>query len=381
MIREGFFTASYILFDERNDIWEILEKLSSHKDPDLAYEQKYGGDNMDPATMSVNTIRGEAIHSVIDYALWCAKNLKQRILVKEVKKILEKHLDTEKEPSLTIRAVYGWRLPNLVYLDIKWVEHNMKKIFPNSKNLEKLWLAAFESYLANQVCKDVFPMLREEYLKAISYLGRREESKRKSFVDMRERLPQHLMIAYVYDITEDDIIDNFFKLASLSVKADAIEFVGKEILKEDNLKGSKKPNLEKTRLLLEKRMKLGNKEELKMLGWWFVHSPFDKKWSIQTLYKILCQKTDGEIDPAHEVIEKFREYVDIEPVLVSRCLCSIIEGDKKGIRIYYKRKILKEIILILLAQRNAKIKKDTQKIINKLVERGHLEFKNLLYVR
>jgi hypothetical protein len=378
LIRDGLFAAHNISFDKRNDVWTMLEKLSSHKEPDFEYEQKCGGDNMDPATMSVNTIRGEVIHTIIDYALWCAMNLKQKILVEEAKKILETHLDLRKEPSLTIRAVYGWRLPNIVYLDARWVENNIKKIFPSAEDLKKLWLAAFESYLANRVHEDVFPILKNEYLKAISYSNWNEESRRKSFVDIRERLHQHLMIAYAYDLADDDIVDTFFKQVPSSAKADAIEFIGKEILKEKNLNKSKKPNIEKMKSLIEKRMRLGDKEELKMFGWWFIHSPHDKKWSIQVLHEIISQKTDGEIEPVNEVIEKFREYINIEPILVSRCLYIIMERDKKGLMLYYKRKALREIILALQEKRNEKIKKDTRKMINKLVERGHLEFKDLV---
>ena len=84
LLNEGF-SCFTIPFKEREKVWRVIEILSNHPEPDLKYEKKYGGDNMDPATLSINTIRGEAIHGVINYALWCSRNLKKKILVKEAK--------------------------------------------------------------------------------------------------------------------------------------------------------------------------------------------------------------------------------------------------------------------------------------------------------
>ncbi|MBC8493107.1 MAG: hypothetical protein H8D43_04910, partial [Chloroflexi bacterium] len=44
---------------------DILLRLLHHPDPTPEHEQQYGGDNMDPATLSLNTVRGKAMHALI----------------------------------------------------------------------------------------------------------------------------------------------------------------------------------------------------------------------------------------------------------------------------------------------------------------------------
>jgi len=378
LLNEGFSSLySTIPFKKREKVWKVIETLSNHPEPDLEYEKKYGRDNMDPATLSINTIRGEAIHGVINYAFWCSRNLKKKILVKEAKKVLEEHLNIEKEKTLTIRAVYGWWLPILVYLDKNWVKKNLDKIFPKKKSLESFWLSAFETYLANSVYEDIFELLEKEYDKAISYLTH-IKPKKKLFVNIDERLPEHLIIAYVYNICDKKIIDKFFSQAPISARSQALNFIGRVIFSKENLnKNKNKINFKRIQLLLEERLKNEEKEELKEFGWWFVSSPFEKKWNIEKLYEVL-KITEGEIKWTHRVIEKLKEYVKIFPLLVVKSLFLIAEGDKKNWEVYYKKEEVRKIISALLESKNKKVSKEVKKLINKLVEKEFLEFKELL---
>lgn len=377
LLNNGFFSLHPIPFKEREKVWRIIEKLSNHSEPDLEYERKYGGDNMDPATLSINTIRGEAIHGVINYALWCCRNLNNKILVKEAKKVLEDHLNLEKENTLTIRAIYGWRLLNLVDLDKNWVKRNLNKIFPKIKSLESFWLVTFETYLANPVYKDIFELLEKEYEKAISYLTFMK-SKKKLFVSIEEKLPEHLMVAYVYNICNKKIINKFFSQAPESVRSQAFNFIGRVIFSNESLSKNKdKINFKRVQLLLEERLKNEGKEVLKEFGWWFVNSPFEKKWNIEKLHKALII-TNGEIKWAHKVIEKLKEYVKFTPLLVTKSLFLIVKGDRKNSEVYYKREELKKIILSLLELRSREVNEEVKKLINLLVEKGFLEFKELL---
>jgi hypothetical protein len=376
LLNEGLSCFS-IPFKERKNVWEIIRKLSNNTEPTLEYENEYGGDNMDPATLSMNTIRGKAIHGVINYALWCNKNLNERILVKEAKEILEEHLDINKEPTLTIRAIYGWRLPNLIYLDKKWVKQNIDKIFPKNKESEKLWLAAFETYLANPVYKDIFKLIEIEYEKAISYIAVKEY-RRKLFVNIHEKLAQHLIVAYVFGISNKELMDKFFSKAPISARATAINFIGREIFNDRNLKENKdKIDLRKIKLILNERLKEKNIEELKEFGWWFINSPFDKSWNIEKLYEIF-KVTKGEIEGVVEIIEKLKEYVNVDALHVSECLFLILEGENNYWDVYYKKETYKEIILTLFQSKNVRVRKTLEEIINRLVEKGFLEFRGLL---
>jgi hypothetical protein len=85
-------------FGSRSEIWSVIEFLCEHPDPTPEYEKEYGGDNMDPATLSINTVRGMAFHALFAYIFWCDRHHKTTKgsdrLPPEARKVLESHLDT-----------------------------------------------------------------------------------------------------------------------------------------------------------------------------------------------------------------------------------------------------------------------------------------------
>ena len=50
-----------IPFTQREAVWQVLVPLTTDPDPTREHEAKYGGKNMDPATMAINTVRGKAL--------------------------------------------------------------------------------------------------------------------------------------------------------------------------------------------------------------------------------------------------------------------------------------------------------------------------------
>ena len=104
---------------------------------DADHEERYGGDNMDPFTLSLNTIRGEAMNNVVKYAQWVQRGRTAEGSegfsfddAPEVRAVLEAHLDPERDLSLAIRAVYGRWSPQLYFMDETWVCANLSRILP-----------------------------------------------------------------------------------------------------------------------------------------------------------------------------------------------------------------------------------------------------------
>jgi hypothetical protein len=123
-------------FELRSSVWNVLKPITDDPNPTPEDEARHGGSNMDPATLSINTTRGEAMHAVVRYALWVRRHLekepdgRERISrgfndMREVLDVLNAHLDPEEDPSLAIRAVYGQWFPWLVLLDREWAVTNV----------------------------------------------------------------------------------------------------------------------------------------------------------------------------------------------------------------------------------------------------------------
>lgn len=220
-------------FELRETIFEIIKILIQDDEPNLSYEKQYGGENMDPFTLSINTVRGRAMHVLIQYALWSAECLnlskKEDRMVPEVKEQLKKMLNPEFEPTMTIRAVFGAHIPALFYLNRIWAEKHLSRIFPEDAKYRALWRAAWEAYVTYSrfFNNDIYEVMQNQYKNAVNRL----ESPKIS-VKAKEGLSEHLMIAYLRgleDLGDESLVKSFFEKADPEVRRRAIWFLGREL--------------------------------------------------------------------------------------------------------------------------------------------------------
>ena len=205
LLSSGFETnATEIPFDLRALVWQVLYPITTDPDPTPEHEAEYGGSNMDPATLSINTTRGEAMHAVIHYALWINRHVIANATgtkqstggfddIPEVREVLEYHLNPNQDASLAIRSVYGRWFPSLVFLDETWAVKNKPVIFPSDERLRDMRNAAWESYIVFCPAYDnVFDILLEQYRHSVEKLGTSPKDKRYP-ADPEERLAEHLI--------------------------------------------------------------------------------------------------------------------------------------------------------------------------------------------
>lgn len=107
--------TSQIPIAERERVWALLDVLVKDPDPTPEDEERYGGANMDPSTLSLNTTRGQAMHAAVGYGLWIRRSMEagqpEAVLreegfarMPELRDVLDMHLDPAREPSLAVRA-------------------------------------------------------------------------------------------------------------------------------------------------------------------------------------------------------------------------------------------------------------------------------------
>src|ERR1039458_2855918 len=85
------------------------------------------------------------------YIFWCDRYLKKNgkknghsRIPDEAKRVLESHLDVTRDPSLTIRSVYGQYFPWLFVYDPEWTFGLVARVFP-ADDPERRY-AAWETY-------------------------------------------------------------------------------------------------------------------------------------------------------------------------------------------------------------------------------------------
>ena len=194
-------------FELRHIAWEIVKALTEDPQPTPEDEARYIGENGDPASLAINTVRAEAMRVVICYAFWVRRHLGHTSSglgeivhnfesMLEVKEVLDAHLDPAREPYLAVRAVYGRWFPWLFDLDREWAISRIPAIFPKEETLQHKHQAAVEAYLALCDGHDpVFEALGEEYSNAIERIGI-DLSPWRGVEDPEKRLAVHLMALY-----------------------------------------------------------------------------------------------------------------------------------------------------------------------------------------
>ena len=376
-------------FKLRKTIWQLTKILLQDDEPTLSFESKYGGENMDPVTLSLNTVRGKAMHVLFCYARWCARCLglskSEDRMVPEVKEQLEKMLNPEYEPTSTIRAVYGLYLPNLFYLNGNWTEEYIPTIFPKDTQYRTLSRVAWEAYVT--YCgfyNDVYRKMRDQYNVAINKLTSPEISK-----TAKMKLSEHLMKAYLWKLEElgkDSLIDAFFKKAPPEVRGHAIWFIGRvlEHIQKGEIDKTKDSIVEQSMNLwkwrIEEAKKIGDRarkesvQELKWFGIWFIKGPFERKWMISQLYKSL-QLTEGTIELADDVIKSLTNYAEEHYLDVLRALILLVKGNRKGWLLMSSKEKIEKIMEFIVAQHPPQeIKDNLNELVDSLARSGYHEF-------
>ncbi len=386
-----------IPFDLRSIVWEVLQPLTDDPDPTPDDEARDDGSLGGFYGLSINTTRGHAMHAVIYYALWVRRHVeelagdKERIAagfneMPEVQAILDRHLDPDRDPSRSIRAVYGRFFPWLLLLDSQWAAASVSKIFPNEEAQRDLHDAAWETYITSCPADDnVFDILSEQYVHAINLITMEPKENRR-VPDPDERLAEHFMALYWRGKLKLDepegILKKFYVKASDTLRGHALAFVGRVMY---NTEGAVAPQrVKRNKVLWERRLDVArtatvpgeHASELAAFGWWFVSAKLDDAWAIMQLAEAL--KITGRVDADHLVVEHLASLAPSMPVPVLECLSLMIDGDVEGWHIDVWREHVWAILDTALQSSEQTVQMEARSLVNRLAARGHLDFGDLL---
>lgn len=379
----------------RKIAWSALAPCLDSEDPTPSREEK-GGDR-DFATLSINSTRGEALHSTIRYAMWVRRsfegaadererNAKGFDEMPEVRETLEKHLDPEKDPSLAVRAVYGWWFPWLQLIDPKWSASNAAVIFPAGGEQHSFRDAAWRTYLT--FCSpydDVFAILHDEYASAVDRLSpTADDDRRRS----HERLAEHLMVLFwrgkLGAPGDETILKRFFEKAPPTLRSHGIGFVGRSLVHRAN--ESKTPTTIPTEIvnrlesLWDWRLKVlehadsEQRSELAEFGWWIRAEIFPTEKMLLRLKATLALA--GRIEPLDSVAEYLEELVSSHPEEVLACT-KLLTRDSDPFAVHLWRNHVRKILTVV-PSKSPGLRDQVADFVHELGERGHLEFRDLL---
>ncbi len=380
--------------DYRSSAWEVLQPLTDDPYPGVEDER---GEKFDPSFLSINSTRGRALDAVIDYAWWlrrctdAARKAKGQTPIDfdsmpEVRDVLNAHLEIEREPTLTIRSVYGRHLTSLASLDWNWVRAHVDAILPPGRDDQPLFSAAWESFIAfNEPNTVLLQALLPAFQRAVAQIGQAMGMMRHPG-SPEDRLSEHLLIYYWLGSIEfgsvDGLIETFYATASDALRGHAMWFVGTSVSRWDDAAPAQV--FDRLKTLMERRLDVASQaekpdlfvKELANFGWWFTSEKFDERWSLETLLSILrlTKKAEGEMGVVKLLSERCPRY----PVECVTCLRLMIEGDRERWLLLGVESDAIELLRSALNSNNPDAALSARRLAEELIARGHFGFRTLL---
>lgn len=397
--------SSDIPVDLRRFVWPVLMPLTSDPDPTEEDDRRFGPPNMSPAALSINTVRGEAMHATIRYARWLRRHgeANETVASGEVREgieksiaatfeVLDEHLIPSVDPSPAIRSVYGQWLPYLMSLDETWTMQRLARIFPQDEEYRPLHDAAWRSYLTfNTVYDKIFVALQDEYRRAVNDIAGTRSEEMSDGVNPQERLAEHLMILYWRGrITFDEpsqVLDHFVRSAGTELTSHAVEFVGRVLgAYQETSKPEVQDRLRQlwTRYFEDAQTKIKQGDaaasrRITPFGWWFASKYIDVEgeWSLQQFRDVL-ELTGGSIDPSYAVIEQLARVALVSPDHAIECLTMLLERNDQRMGFEPWTDNIRSTLTTALNSASSTAQQRAITLINELGKRNDLSYRTLL---
>jgi hypothetical protein len=373
-----------IPYRHRELVWSILHPLTDDPQPTAADEETE--EQFDALTRSINTVRGEAMHATVRYALWVRQAREadgeptSLVELPEVNGVLARHLDRSYDPSFAVRAVYGQWFPWLVLVDSSWASAVAAAIFDETD--DRYWHAAWDTYVVyDQPYNEVLPILDRAYTHAIEMICREETT--RGMRDPSERLVEHLVIYYwrgliTYGEEDDSLLDLFYECAGDELRAHVIEFIGRAInqtvaLEADiatRLQGLWKRRLEEARASPQEHQR-----ELTAFGWWFANDSVEAEWRLAHLLEVLG--LIGAVQPDYEVVTHLARLVDAHPRESAKALSLMVQGDETSWWVHGAHDAVRVVLEATVDSEDPETRSAARETVDVLGKRGFLGYRDL----
>jgi len=379
-LRTGAFELEY-----REMIWKIIQIALTDPYPTLDQDGKYE----DEITLAINSIRGEALHSIVEYALWLRRHFEKLpnaeklisngfIEMSEVEITLDDYLKLGIEPTRAVRSVYGRYLPWLHLLDPKWVSSRLGDIF--SHNEKAHGNGAWNAYITLTAPYDnLLEPLKVEYKYRLAN-AEFPEGKKQSLREPNERLIEHILIYYWRGKInlEDDLIKDMVATVDVRLLSHAVSFMGRVIYGEKNTP---------VEILLRFKefweyvfSKISTDQirvsALKGFTWWFASNKFGAQWLLDNLEMVIdtAKGVDSEDFAIDNLMVLSKDYPERAVIILEK----ILNTASKPWIAHSSEKEVMEILKNAQSSQSAIAKEVAKHLVNSLAKRQLFNFLDIL---
>jgi len=401
LISSGFHGEGKFPFAERERLWAVIEKLSDDPNPTMEHEAKYGGANMDPYTLAINTVRPQAIDAAIQYAFWVRRNIVGEregndrpvagfSCAPEAARLIEQHLLPERDRSQAVRAAIGHWLATLVWFDSSWVRENWEGLFPERPDLLSLAQATWGAHVQyGRLFTSTFelaPMYRAALLHPSG-----DDKKDKRSPD--NRLAEHILTFYWWGMIKleepDNLVALLFHAGTAPQRQHAIQYVGWSLMRTDEaipadvlerlqeLWDWRFPALAAAAKASDAATRKAAVEELEEFGYWFASKKLDVLWAVARFDAVV--EITGGTERGHAALEYLAEIAEQMPLAAATTLVKFnLTAGKDPWRFHLWKEPAMEIMRRALNSTESGASSMAELLINRWTANVSPEYKRLL---
>ncbi|MDO9108954.1 MAG: hypothetical protein Q7U89_08225, partial [Coriobacteriia bacterium] len=395
LLESGLSSGPNRIPDESLDeVWPILAPVFEDSNPTLEHETQYGGSNMDPFTLSLNTVRGKAAHALVALLIEMARvsggfdlPLSDRRGIsgrRELAGMLDRCLDVSREPSLSVRAAIGARLDLLALIDPKWFEQHQAVLFVESDQAQREVI--FDSYLLwGTIREPLIPLFRDEYLYRASRLSE------PPAVTWERRAPQealarHAVAMYLHGDIEldDDLMGLVYDESNRILWSAATARVYLGLAKrKDPQEPPDSGYIDRAMRLWEWRIYLANAAasagdvsnfhpELDGFSHWVVAGDFEENWWVGQLARVT--ELIGRVELDGPVLDALADVASRHPLQAARVATSLLLHEQWAFLATGHADAFMRIVTAATGSCVPEAISEGRDLANRLVGKGHDEF-------
>jgi hypothetical protein len=375
-------TEDLLAIPLRPRVLTLLQRLAADPDPTPDADTARADE---PFSKALNGIRSRAIEAVIAFAQTSHPDAPfidrpAMVHMPEIRQLLDDHLDVGKDPSPSVRAIYGARLGHLFFLDEGWTGDRLGVIFDPAR--PDLATAAWHGYLLDGF---LAPRVVEHVVTAGLYNDRVDaladapepNPEAREVREVRNRLVDHVGLVWCRGITGSEaLLDRFYARAPGEDRAYLVRWIGLSVLHEDDAAdlaaevAGRLPDLWNTRL----QQLAGNKDdaEVTAYGWWYSSGKLPEPQGTALLTRTL-DATQGHVDDLRGCLERVTQAATENPSGACEVLAAIVAADGRDELRYADNHVanLVEAVAATGAERaDADVLAEVERLVNELGEHG-----------
>lgn len=212
---------------------DALEPLISHADPTAEHEERYGGSNMDPLTLSLNTTRPAVMRALIRVASRAKEDAEEAVsgvseaVVPRVLTLVDSRLFPERDPSLAEAAALGERFGRLIWIDREWSDQRLSALLSSDAFGDVVGSTALATYQPSRVLTEALSGWARNLLDRVARGDEIVSGWRRDRGPV-EVLGDHLMMLRLWDAIpqDDELLTHYFQKAPAEARSKVLGQLG-----------------------------------------------------------------------------------------------------------------------------------------------------------